>query len=323
MAENHKLFNNEKINVYEAQDEVAIDVFDISSSGTKPDGAILVTTGSYVPGAISVNVTNKIPGSLGVKFVGGDSPVPPGPSLPPYTIRLKYKQGTTPTFSKGTGVLYDAEQNIWDLTYENTAWIALLSNHTNLLEVIEANTEGVVNMNDMLYNCSSLTSVSLFDTSSVTYMKEMLYKCTSLISVPLFNTSNVTDISFMLYECTSLKSVPLFDTSKVTNMASMLRNCTSLASVPLFDTSKVATMSNMFNNCTSLKSVPLFDTSKVTTMNHAFKGCYKVQSGALALYQQASTQTTPPTNHTQTFTNCGRDTETGAAELAQIPSDWK
>lgn len=82
MAENHKLFNNEKINVYEAQDEVAIDVFDISSSGTKPDGAILVTTGTYVPGAISVNVTNKIPGSLGVKFVGGDSPVPPEPPGP-------------------------------------------------------------------------------------------------------------------------------------------------------------------------------------------------------------------------------------------------
>ena len=78
MAENHRLFNNEKINVYEAQDEVAIDVFEISSSGTKPDNAILVTTGSYVPGAISVNVTEKVPGSLGVKFVG-DSPIPPGP----------------------------------------------------------------------------------------------------------------------------------------------------------------------------------------------------------------------------------------------------
>ena len=60
--------------------------------------------------------------------------------LPPYTIRLKYKQGTTPTFSKGTGVLVDSTNNIWDLTYENTAWIRLLQNHTDLLEVIDANT---------------------------------------------------------------------------------------------------------------------------------------------------------------------------------------
>jgi hypothetical protein len=41
------------------------------------------------------------------------------------------------------------------------------------------------------------------------------------------------------------------------------------------------------------------------------------------LYQQASTQTNPPTNHDATFRSCGRDTTTGAAELAQIPSDWK
>ena len=219
--------------------------------------------------------------------------------LPPYTIRLKYKQGTTPTFSKGTGVLVDSTNNIWDLTYENTAWIRLLQNHTDLLEVIDANTEGVVNMNDMLYNCTSLTYVPLFDTSNVTYMKEMLYNCSALTSVPSFDTSSVTDISFMLYNCTSLTSVPLFNTSKVTNMASMLRNCELLT------------------------SIPLFDTSKVTTMNNAFNRCLSVQSGALALYQQASTQTTPPTSHNTTFRNCGSNTQTGAAELAQIPSDWK
>jgi len=251
MAENHKLFNNEKINVYEAQDEVAIDVFDVSSSGTKPDSAILVTTGSYVPGAISVNVTNKIPGSLGVKFVGGDSPVPPKPSLPPFTIRLKYKQGTTPTFSKGTGVLVDSTNNIWDLTYENSDWNNLLTMKSNLLEVIDGNTSNVTNMESMFDSCTSLTSVSLLDTSNVT------------------------------------------------------------------------NMDMMFLNCYSLTTVPLFDTSKVTTMYNMLYNCIKVQYGALALYKQASTQTTPPTNHTQTFTNCGSNTETGAAELAQIPYDWK
>lgn len=31
----------------------------------------------------------------------------------------------------------------------------------------------------------------------------------------------------------------------------------------------------------------------------------------------------PPTSHSSTFNNCGRDTTTGAAELAQIPSGWK
>lgn len=250
MAENHKLFSNEKINVYEAQDEVAIDVFDVSSSGTKPDSAILVTTGSYVPGAISVNVTNKVPGSLAVKFVG-NSPVPPEPSLPPYTIRLRFADGVTPTFSKGTGTLVDVENNIWDLTYENTDWDKLLRGKSNLLEVIDGNTSDVTAMNSMFVSCTSLTSVSLFDTSNVTNMASMFSICSSLTSVPLFNTSNVTNMPNMFY------------------------------------------------------------------------GCTNVQTGALALYQQASTQTNPPTNHSRAFTNCGSNTQTGAAELAQIPDDWK
>ena len=40
------------------------------------------------------------------------------------------------------------------------------------------------------------------------------------------------------------------------------------------------------------------------------------------MYQQMSTQATPPTSYTDTFKNCGRDTTTGAAELAQIPESW-
>jgi len=58
-------------------------------------------------------------------------------------------------------------------------------------------------------------------------------------------------------------------------------------------------------------------------MGFMFCSCIKVQSGALALYQQASSQTTPPTKHSKTFYLCGFDTTEGAAELEQIPSDWK
>jgi surface protein len=78
-----------------------------------------------------------------------------------------------------------------------------------------------------------------------------------------------------------------------------------------------------FNSCSSLTSIPLFDTSKVTNMGSTFRDCQNVESGALALYQQASSQSNPPSNHSQTFTNCGTNTQTGAEELAQIPSDWK
>jgi hypothetical protein len=58
-------------------------------------------------------------------------------------------------------------------------------------------------------------------------------------------------------------------------------------------------------------------------MEYMFAGCSNVQSGALALYQQASSQATPPSTHIATFRGCGSNTVTGAAELAQIPSNWK
>lgn len=108
----------------------------------------------------------------------------------------------------------------------------------------------------------------------------------------------------------------------VASINGVFSNCTNLTNVALFDTSSVTNMDEMFYGCASLTSIPLFDTSNVTSMNGTFIGCTNVESGALALYQQASTQTTPPSSHTNTFNNCGSNTVTGAAELAQIPSSW-
>lgn len=141
----------------------------------------------------------------------------------------------------------------------------------------------------------------------------------SLIAVG--DISGITNMEYMFYECSSLTSVPLFDTSNVTNMGSMFQTCTSLTTVPLFDTSNVTNMNSMFYKCSSLTTVPLFDTSNVTDMYAMFYDCSKVESGALALYQQANA-TGKVTSHDDTFTNCGKDTSTGLAELQQIPQSW-
>jgi surface protein len=108
-----------------------------------------------------------------------------------------------------------------------------------------------------------------------------------------------------------------------TNFWAVLYNSTNVVEVLGANITGVTDISDMFGDCTSLTTISLFDTSSVTNMNRTFSGCTNVQSGALALYQQASSQTTPPTLHTGTFHNCGSDTVTGAAELAQIPSSWK
>lgn len=150
----------------------------------------------------------------------------------------------------------------------------------------------------------------------------MFSHSSNIVEVLGANTAGITSMLVMFLSCTSLTSIALFDTSNVTSMAYMFECCESLTSVPLFDTSSVTDTNNMFKYCYSLTTIPLFNTSNITNMDSMFTNCYNVQSGALALYQQASSQTNPPTNHYQTFFNCGSDTTTGAAELAQIPSDW-
>jgi surface protein len=126
----------------------------------------------------------------------------------------------------------------------------------------------------------------------------------------------------MFAVCKSLTSVPLFDTSNVGFMYEMFDECESLTSVPLLNTSKVANMEGMFEGCPSLTTIPLFDTSNVTNMQYMFAACINVESGALALYQQSSSQVDVP-SHSGCFSECGINTTSGSAELAQIPDDWK
>ena len=169
--------------------------------------------------------------------------------LPAKTIRCKFSSGYTPTMGDAQ-TLVDVNENIWDIYKSSSEWNILFRGNTSLLEVINANADGVTNMASMFASCSNLTAAHLYNTSS---------------------TSN---------------------------------------------------MIMMFSSCTSLTTVPLFDTSSVTTVRQMFRECTSVQTGALALYQQMSTQANPPTTTSQCFNNCGSNTVTGASELAQIPTTW-
>ena len=263
------------------------------------------------------------------KVLGYNDPYNPL-ELPLNTVRVRTSDGnpptmepdsyTSPTFESAT--LVPGTTDIYDVYKSGTNFNNLLYSCSNVVEVLGANTANVKQMFAMFTACTSLISVPLFNTSNVTNMESM-FSVTPLTSIPLFDTSSVTNMSYMFHQCRNLTTVPLFDTSKVTTTAFMFRRCLELTSVPLFDTSSVTDMDSMFWGCGHLTTVPLFNTSNVTYIHSMFRDCTNIQSGALALYQQASSQAIPPAYHDGTFRACGRDTTTGAAELAQIPSDWK
>ena len=174
----------------------------------------------------------------------------------------------------------------------------------------------------MFSGCRSLTTVPLFDLSTVTNAASMFEACASLTTIPQFNLRSATSLYKMFYDCSSLTTVPLIDTRSATTMKEMFYDCSSLTSVAQLNTSSVGNFQSMFYNCTDLASVPLFDTSSATNVSYMFSGCTAVASGSLALYQQMSSQSTPPSTYTQCFRNCGSNTVSGQAELAQIPASW-
>lgn len=146
--------------------------------------------------------------------------------------------------------------------------------------------------------------------------------CGELLKVLGANTAGVTDMSDMFCGCYSLNEVCLFDTSAVTNMNCMFQSCGHITSIPMYDTHNVTNIAYMLAYCTRLTAIPLFNTGSVQNADGAFKDMRYVETGALALYNQMSTQATPPSSYTYCFEDCGYDTVTGLAELQQIPSSW-
>ena len=218
----------------------------------------------------------------------------------------------------------NALRNVCYLSFPNAERAqCLFQNNGKLLRVEGLNLPKVTTFQSMFKNCTNLESIgSITSSPSLTNCSELFQSCQHLITFPWFDTSNVESISGMFNQCQSLQTIPLIDTNKITNMSSMFLRCYSLTSVPLLNTSNVTIMQSMFYGCKALTNVPLLNTSKVTNLTQMFLDCTNVQSGALALYQQASSQANPPTKHTATFKNCGVNTQTGLAELAQIPTSW-
>lgn len=182
---------------------------------------------------------------------------------------------------------------------------------------------GAETTTSMFSGCRSLTTLPLFDLSTVTNTASMFEACIGLTTIPQFDLSSASNLSMMFYNCTSLTTVPLIDTSSARSMSKMFYDCTALTSVVQLNTSTVENFQEMFYDCTALTAVPLFNTSSATNVSYMLSGCTEVASGVLSLYQQMSGQTNPPSNYSKCFRNCGSNTTSGAAELAQIPSDWK
>lgn len=82
------------------------------------------------------------------------------------------------------------------------------------------------------------------------------------------------------------------------------------------------TFDRMFRYCTGLTSIVPLECVNVVNVGGMFDNCTEIEDGALDQYNWFNTYGVNITNHSGTFTSCGSNTQTGLAELNQIPVGW-
>jgi len=160
------------------------------------------------------------------------------------------------------------------------------------LDLSKWNTNNVINMSYLFYNCSSLKSlpdISKWNTNNVKNMSYLFYNCSSLSSLPdisKWNINNVINMSYLFYNCSSLSSLPdisKWNTNNVINMSFLFYNCSSLSSLPdisKWNTNNVINLNYMFY-CKNLKFLPdisQWDTSSIIDMKGLFSDCSSLSS---------------------------------------------
>lgn len=78
-----------------------------------------------------------------------------------------------------------------------------------------------------------------------------------------------------------------------------------------------------FYRCSSLTAMPSLDLSAVRQCISMFENCVNIGSGILDTYNVLSAHIASSDEHGRCYRNCGIDSPTGSAELAQIPAGWK
>ena len=193
-------------------------------------------------------------------------------------------------------------------------------------------------LNNNLDNlCSGCTSLKKFNSpSNVVWQggnfsfSGMFRDCVNLETITdtdVFSGFVTMGTNEMFLNCKKLVS-PLNVRSGDFYAISMFENCESMTSVPAralsnFRTSK--SVRKMFKNCKSLTTFPdVYWPSiniEVEDLRETFAGCINISSGILDAYNKFSTKSYT-NGYTDCFKDCGSNTVTGSAELAQIPESW-
>ena len=240
--------------------------------------------------------------------------------LPPKTMRFQFEnasydptQSSFPWKSGSSWSQVSSSPNVWDYTDPDVSWehafarnnaSAFASGTSGNVQVLGANTSGVLSLAYAFSYCRALTSLALFDTSDVRNINWVFIQCSGLTQLPTFDFSSVVTASAAFEQCTNLTgditinlhsgrdldnmfgwcsnitSVTITDIQPVQHQHGngMFAECSSLRTVTMPSTTAFVDTYSMFYKCSSLTSVSLFDTSHAKDMHDMFRECYALTS---------------------------------------------
>lgn len=147
------------------------------------------------------------------------------------------------------------------------------------------------------------------------------YELEKLQIVTIPTERPLVDLSHLCHNCTMLYDLNLtyLDTSHVTDFTDMCSGCRSLQTAPNIDTTSGTDFLRMFQYC-DLLEVPQYNMPAALNVDRMFDDNQNVTTGALSLYNQIKDN--PDIDGQMCFVGCGVNTETGRADLDQIPQYW-
>lgn len=259
-----------------------------------------------------------------------------------YCLHLKSVHNLfTPNITKCTEMFYGCEdlEHIDDFDtshikdgYHYDGFDMMFQYCKAMKEFPRIDTSGVSNFDQMYYGCCSMEVAPKMDTSSAKIMIGMFGACSALVDVPEYDTHNVTNFEAMFSGCSSLVEIPDFDLTAASGdewhwyanlggLSSFCKNCVSLEHVQDIDAPNCSRLYEAFNGCTSLKHIPNINCKSNAIAERVFMDCVNAESGILDSYNNFVS--IGLSAQEDAYLNCGVNTPTGSAELAQIPDNWK
>ena len=222
------------------------------------------------------------------------------------TLRIEVTDGATVNVFDGTSTQISSSPNVWEISDPNgTGLPYFYLSQGHVLKVLGAKRKLGDSVSDYGWN------VVKNDASYITYVGSVDLVGYAPSDGGVFkNMSNITHIGNV--------NVPDLST-----FYEMFANCASLVEIGQVQMkSGVTSFDSCFRGCQSITALPTLNLESATDVRNFMADCY-LYPHPLSIYSQLSNMGAQITDHDSCFYNCGRDSVTGAAELAQIPSDWK